>query len=289
MNLAQVKGDWALVTGASSGIGREFCVQLAAAGMHLVLVARRQERLEQLAAELGARHGTRSHIVLQDLSQPHAAGSVKRAVAAQGVRIRLLVNNAASGRWGPFENSSTEFHADAVQLIASTTVSLCRLFLPDLASFKGSAVINLSSAAAHQPVCYKAVYAAAKAFVHHFSLALHGEWKRRGILVQTLIPWPTQSEMDERGGAYPCGLSPERFPPEGVVRASLMHLGQGTALVTCAKGTYLQRLFFGLFPAGLVIQKVEKMFRPPKHLEGFEQDPLEERAIQPSRFEAVTR
>ncbi len=262
MRLTDFKGDWALVTGASSGIGREFCLQLAAAGMHLVMVARRKERMEHLAQELSTRWGTQSRIIVQDLSQPLAAEAVKAAVEAQGLRMRLLVNNAAFGPWGRFENSSSELYSGVIQLIASSTVSLCQLFMADLASFPSGAVINLSSPAAFQPVCYKAVYAAAKVFVHHFSLALHGEWKGRGILVQTLVPWPTRSELDERGGAYPCGLSPERYPPEGVVRTSLAHLNKGTPLVTCAKGTFTQRLHFALLPAGWVIRNVEKMFRP---------------------------
>ena len=263
MRIGDAKGGWALVTGASSGIGRAFCVRLAAEGLHLVLVARRQERLEALAAELAARHGTQCLVLPLDLAQPRAAEKVLQRVEAAGVRVRILINNAAFGPWGRFENTPAEEYEALVQLVAASTVSLCRNFLPHLASFPSSAVINLSSPAAIQPVCYKAVYAAAKAFVHQFSLALHGEWKDRGVMVQTLVPGPTRTELDALNGAYKCKLTEKRNPPEEVVNASLAQLSRGTPLVTTMPGLYRQRLFAGLFPIRMIIRVVEDKFRPP--------------------------
>jgi hypothetical protein len=263
-SLRDAEGDWALVTGASSGIGREFCRQLAAAGMNLVLTARRKNYLEALATELADRHGTRTLIVPLDLSVPGAAVKLKESTAAENIRIRLLVNNAACGPWGRFEKTTPAEYERLVQLIASATVSLSSHFLPDLKSFSSAAVINLSSPAALQPVCFKAVYSAAKMFVHNFSLALHGEWAQYGILVQTLVPGPTQSELDEKGNAYPCKLTERRDPPDGVVRISLAHLEKGSPLVTNAKGMYKQRLFAGIAPTRMIINVVKDMFRPPE-------------------------
>lgn len=262
LKLQECKGDWALVTGASSGIGREFCVQLAAAGMNVVLVARRQDLLEALAAELTARHGTRCLALPVDLSKPAAAAEVKLRVSAEGVAIRLLVNNAAFGRWGRFEATAAEAYEEMIQLNNAAMVSLCHHFLPDLASHRTSAIINISSPAAYQPVPYMAVYAASKAFVHSFSQALYGEWQERGVLVQALVPGPTATKFDEKAGAYESALK-ARGTPADVVKAALAHLASEAPIVIAAKGTYKQRLFAGLFPAKVVIREVAKMFKPP--------------------------
>src|SRR5438094_6797443 len=99
MQLSTYRGDWALVTGASSGIGREFALQLAASGMNVVLVARRKELLDSLATELSGRHGVEARVVARDLAQPDAAADIKSHLSSQGCRIRLLCNNAAFGHW----------------------------------------------------------------------------------------------------------------------------------------------------------------------------------------------
>jgi short-subunit dehydrogenase len=124
-------------------------------------------------------------------------------------------------------------------------------------------VINVSSAAAYQPVPFMAVYAASKAFVQSFSQALHGEWKEHGILVQTLVPGPTATEFDAKAGAYESALT-ERDAPADVVRAALAGLERDVPVVNAAKGTYKQRVFAGLAPHAMVIREVGKMFRPPE-------------------------
>jgi short-subunit dehydrogenase len=257
------RGDWALVTGASSGIGREFCGQLAAAGMNLVLVARRKPLLAEAATALSEAHGVRCLVVAVDLSQPRAAEKVHERVAGEGQRVRLLVNNAAFGRWGRFEDTPAADYEAMVQTNAVALVSLCRVFLADLTSFPSSAIINLSSPAALQPTPYMAVYAATKAFVHNFSQALYGEWHAKGVLVQTLVPGPTATEFDAKAGAYESALK-ERGTPQEVVAAALAHLNRDVPLVATAKGTLQQRFFAGLFPSKMVIKTVARMFQPPE-------------------------
>lgn len=261
--LEQFRGHWALVTGASSGIGAEFCRQLAAAGLHLVLVARRRERLVELADELRDRFGVQTHVIALDLSEPDAAQRLHQATQQLELRIRLLVNNAAYGPWGSFEKTSAQTYERLIQLVAMLPISLCRRYLPDLSSFPTSAIINLSSPAALQPVPYKAAYSAAKACLHNFSLALHAEWAKHGIAVQTLLPGPTASELDALGGAYPSLLTEERRPPAEVVAASLGALQQGRPFVTTNRGTYKQRVFAGLAPIRFVIREVNRMFQAP--------------------------
>lgn len=263
MKLEDLRGHWALVTGASSGIGAEFCRQLAAAGINLVMVARRKELLDELSASLIGAQQIRTLVLATDLSERDSAFGVKAATTQASIRIRLLINNAAFGPWGSFEKTPAQTYESMVQLIAATPISLCHAFLTDLESFPSSAVINLSSPAALQPVPYKAVYSAAKTCLHNFSLALYGEWQAKGILVQTLLPGPTATELDAKGGAYRSELGEERRPPSEIVIESLRQLGTDAPFVTTNKGTYKQRLFAGIAPVRMIIREVKKMFQAP--------------------------
>lgn len=260
MRLEDCKEDWALVTGASSGIGREFCRQLAAAGMNVILVARRKEILEELAKELSVRHGVRTLPLNFDLSQPEIVVSLRDRISAQGIRPRLLCNVAAVPYWGRFERESAEFYQSMIQLNVGAMVALCHCFLEDLSSFTHSAIINVSSPAGFQPMPYHATYGASKAFVTSFSQALYGEWKERGILVQTLIPGPTRTEFAK---GYD-NVFRDWMEPEDVARISLQHLPKETPLVIAAKGAFKQRLFAAVLPARMLIREVGRMFRPPE-------------------------
>lgn len=263
MQLNDVRDHWALVTGASEGIGKGFCQQLAAAGVHLVLVARRQEMLREVAATLEENHGIQTRVVATDLSAAAASAELKQRVQAEGIRVRLLVNNAGSGRWGRFEAAPLACYETMIALNTTAMVSLCYQFLPDLSSFPSSAVINVGSPAALQPVPYMAVYAATKAFVHSFSQALYGEWGQRGVLVQTLIPGPTATGFDEKAQAYESVIQ-KRDSPAQVVEIALAHLSKNTPLAVAAKNTLVQRLFANLAPSKLVIRQVGRMFTPPE-------------------------
>lgn len=263
MNLSECKGDWVLVTGASSGIGAEFCRHLAKAGMNIVMVARRKKLLDDLSAELEQEFKIKTLVLLIDLSLPNSAELVKEATSKKGIKIRLLINNAAYGPWGSFEKTSHQTYEKMIQLIASTPISLCHLYMKDLESFPSSLIVNLSSPAALQPVTYKAVYSAAKTCLHNFSLALYGEWQSKGIQVQTLLPGPTATQLDFLGGAYKSALGEERRPPIEIVKASIAQFGKDKPFVTTNKGTYKQRLFAGIAPIKMIIREVKKMFLPP--------------------------
>ena len=261
MRIEDLKNHWALVTGASSGIGHEFAVQLAAAGVNLVLVARRAQRLQSLGSTLRDTHGVQVLVLAADLAKTGVAAQVRARLRSDGVTIRLLVNNAALGRWARFEASPGEFYEEMIRVNAVAMVSLCRELLPDLTRYPSSAIINVSSAAAYQPVPYMAVYAATKAFVHSFSQALHAEWRERGVLVQTLVPGHAETELEgaqagARGSAMK-GVSAVDEP----VRAALTHLGTGVPVVVTARMTFWQRLF-ALLPSTFVLRQVSRMFRP---------------------------
>lgn len=261
MEITELKSQWALVTGASEGIGLEFCRQLAQAGLNLVLVARSQARLEEAANDIRRAYGVETLVLAKDLRTTCAAEELKNEVLAAGITIRLLINNAGVGRWGRFEDSTLESYKDITALNASAVVALCYVFMSDLLSHPSSAVVNVGSPAAFQPIPYMAVYAASKAFLHSFSLALHGEYLDKGILVQTLVPGPTSTDFDKKAGAYESELKTWQTT-EQVVTTSLEHLNAGAPLAVSAKGTYVQRVFAAVFPPGFVLSKVGKMFKP---------------------------
>lgn len=185
------------------------------------------------------------------------------AVSLEEIRVRVLCNNAGAGHWGPFERVPPEECERVAYLTAIAPIALARWFLPDLATFPNSAIINVSSPAAYQPIPNLAAYAAAKACLHSFSLALYGEWAGRGVHVQTLVPGPTETAFDATAGSYRCAaIGTERRPPQEVVRASLAYLGGDRPVVTTARGIFRQRLFAGLFPVKLVVRTIRTMFQP---------------------------
>lgn len=263
MQLRDAQAHWALVTGASEGIGREFCEQLAGAGLNLVLIARSEDRLREVAQHLAQIHTIKTLAVAMDLSHSDVASRLKTRLDKEGIKIRLLVNNAAVGRWGRFEKAPLLCYQEMLALNTTAMVSLCHQFLADLSHWPSSAVINVSSAAALQPIPYMAVYAASKAFVHSFSQALYGEWQEQGILVQTLVPGPTATHFDEKAQAYKSALTNKQDSPAQVVEIALAHLKNDSPLACAAKGTYKQRLLAGLMPAKVLIREVGRRFKPP--------------------------
>ncbi len=263
MDLNALAGSWAVVTGASAGIGREFALKLAQRRLNVVLVARRGDLLAALANELQSACGVSAQPLALDLADGGAASTLRDALAAHGIRPRLLVNNAAVGRWGRFEAAPAGTYERLLRLNVESMLKLCEVFLPLLAREAPAALVNVSSPAALQPVPYMAAYAASKAFAHSFSLALHEEWRGRGVYVQTLVPGPTASEFDRLAGAYDSRLGARRDPPAKAVDASLRAFAGEHPLAVSAGGTFTQRLFAALAPTRILLAKVGGMFRPP--------------------------
>lgn len=267
LSLTLLKGSWALVTGASAGIGREFCGQLAEAGVNIAMVARSQAKLQSLGKDLQAAHGVDFLAIGADLGQPGCVDVVMEQLHGAGIRVRLLINNAAFGRWGAFcgeggLRQDLAMYESMLTLNMVTPTLLCRALHADLRATAPSGVINVSSAAVFQPVPYMAAYAASKAALHSLSLALSEEWRENGILVQTLLPAPTESGFDARAGAYESELGSHRDPPSVAVKRSLEALESGEVMVSTAPGIYKQRFFGALFPPKYVVAKVAEMFHP---------------------------
>jgi len=185
----------ALVTGASSGIGEQFAYALAGEGYTLALTARRKDRLDAVAAEARRRGAPEVKIFAADLSQRDAAPGLYGDITAGGLRIELLVNNAGFGTRGRFDHLPLERELEQIDLNVTALVALTHLFLPDMIAARQGTVINVSSTAAYQSVPFMANYAATKAFVLSFSLALHYELAGTGVNVMALCPGVTRTEF----------------------------------------------------------------------------------------------
>ncbi len=178
----------ALITGASSGIGEAFARELASQKKNLVLVARSQDKLEQLATELEQQEQIQTLVIPQDLTEPKAGKLVYDKIKAQGWTIDLLINNAGFGDYGNFDDRSLDKQISMIQLNITVLTELTRLYLPEMKQRKKGGIINVSSIAGYQPLPYMSVYAATKAFVLSFTEALWAENKDSEVNILALCP-----------------------------------------------------------------------------------------------------
>ena len=189
-------GRWALVTGASAGIGVALARELAGRGAKLILTARRRERLEAFAAELSGK-GTEVRIVTADLNDPAAPQQIYDATAGAGLDIDILINNAGLGQFRAFTASDVDQELSQVRVNCEAMVRLTRLFVPHMVDRRRGWVMVLASTASFQPVPFLSTYAATKAFDRFFALGLAEEVARFGVKVTALCPGPTESEFFE--------------------------------------------------------------------------------------------
>lgn len=192
---------WAVVTGASAGLGVEFCKLCAADGFSLILVARRKERLEELAAELKAKHSEiKIEVIPQDLSQEGASHQLHEKVMAITHDIDILINNAGFGAAGGFPKPELTKQTEMIDVNVRTLVELTGLFLPRMLTRKMGRILNVGSLAGFQPGPYMSVYYATKAFVNSFSEALHEELDDTGVTCTVLAPGPVKTEFGKVAG-----------------------------------------------------------------------------------------
>lgn len=210
--------DVALVTGASSGIGREFARIHAERGGDLVVVARRTEKLNELKAELEAKHGVQVWVVAKDLTLPDAARAVYDELAEAGIEVEYLVNNAGFGGRGKFHERDWEQDRSMIQLNVVALTALCRHFLPGFVARDHGRVLNVSSTASLVPGPLQAVYFATKAYVTSFSNALAGELHDTSVTVTALLPGATDTEFARTSGMEDTAVFADTASPRGVAR-----------------------------------------------------------------------
>lgn len=190
------KDKTVLITGASSGIGLAMTNDLADRGAHLVLVARSENKLEEVAASVRNK-GQQATVVAMDLSEVNAAEKLYHKIVDKGLAIDLLINNAGYGRWGEFTAYERSDYHKMIQLNIAALTDLCHLFLPDMEKRGNGGVINVASVAAFGPVPYGNVYSATKAYVLTFTEALNYEYRDKGIHTMALCPGATESKFME--------------------------------------------------------------------------------------------
>jgi short-subunit dehydrogenase len=217
----------ALITGASAGLGVEFARQLSQRGHRLVLAARRKDRLDALAKELG-----KARAVAIDLSKRNAVAKLMADLEAGGEQVEILVNNAGFGLIGPFAELDSGRLRQMIDLNVGALSDLCRAVAPQMAHRKSGGILNVASTAAFQPGPKMAVYFATKAFVLSLTEALHEELKPHGVHVTCLCPGPTRTEFGEVAGFGGNGLFDRvAMKSPAVVKAGLDALDNNRAVV----------------------------------------------------------
>jgi short-subunit dehydrogenase len=211
--------SWALVTGASAGIGRELSKVMAAAGFNLILVARDTQRLTELASELESNYSIATRVLSKDLSKPESAEEIFATL--EGLEVSILVNNAGCGSMGPFNEEDYKSSLNMLQVNVNSLVQLTRLFLPPMLNRKTGHILNMASTAAFQPGPFTALYYASKAFVFSFSMALAEELKGTGVSVTTCCPGFTKTEFHARAGMKRSGHFISEMSAQAVAKAAL--------------------------------------------------------------------
>jgi uncharacterized protein len=190
----------ALVTGASSGIGRELAVLLARDGHDLVAVARDEARLQELARELADAHGARTTVIARDLSAAGGPEAVLSEIRRGGIEPDVLVNNAGIGVWGFFAGTDLESELEMIRVNVVAVTVLAKGVLPGMLARGSGRILNVASTAAFQPGPLMAVYYGTKAYVLSLSEALSNETAGTGVTVTALCPGPTITEFQKKAG-----------------------------------------------------------------------------------------
>jgi short-subunit dehydrogenase len=258
--IAEWRGKWALITGASAGIGVALAKELASGGANLVLTARRQERLEELGRELTTKYNIKTSIFAANLADPSAPEKIYAFTRAQGISIELLVNNAGFGAYGDLPSIEIRRLLDMVQVNCAAVVHLTRLYLPEMVERRSGDILILASTAAFQAVPYITTYAATKAFDLLFAEGLAEEMKPHGIRVCALCPGSTESEFHVVAGQEKFMRKAETA--EKVARTGLKALAVGKSYVISGVGNYLGAHGERLVPRRMVTRIAGNMFKP---------------------------
>lgn len=189
-----------LVTGASAGIGVELASQMAARGHGVTLVARREDRLRELADELHAKHGVRAEVVACDLQDTEARSDLVAEVGRRGLAIDVLMNNAGFSTVGPVAEVDPDREVGMIRTNVEAVAHLCALVVPGMVERRRGAILNVASTASFQPLPGQAGYAATKSFVRSYSLALGAELSPHGVSVTALCPGPVDTEFADAAG-----------------------------------------------------------------------------------------
>ena len=259
---AKWSGKWALVTGASAGIGVALAEELASGGTNLVLTARRKERLEELARRLTAVHKINIEVFPADLADSNAPETIFAFTRERGIEVDLLINNAGFGQYGEFQCIEKHRLLDMVQVNCHAVVHLTRLYLPEMVARRCGDILILASTASFQAVPYISAYAATKAFDLLLAEGLAEEMRPYGIHVCALCPGSTESEFHVVSGQEKFRRRTETA--EKVARTGLQALAAGKSYIISGLGNYLGAQSQRLVPRHLVTKIAASMFKPTR-------------------------
>jgi len=246
------RGRWALVTGASAGIGEAFARELARRGMNVALAARREDRLRRIADEIGRAHRVHTLVIPIDLGTDYAAAALWAAASASR-EIHLLVNNAGFGLKGPFIELPVERQAEMVRVNCIAPLELSHLALRHMRG-RGGGIVNVASVAGFQPIPLMATYAASKAFLLAFSEALTEEAREHGVRVVVVNPGPVKTEFQAVAGTEVRDRAPGLLTPEQIVEAALAGLEAGKRTVTPGLFNRISATAVRIAPHSMVIR-----------------------------------
>jgi len=252
--------EWALITGASMGIGHELAKVFAAKKFNLVLVARNEARLQKVADELRAQHGVETKILVKDLSLPNAPKEIFDAL--KDTPISVLVNNAGFGWRGAFAECDLQHQAlEMMHLNMDSLVALTRLFAPQMLTRKHGRILNVASTAAFQPGPFANIYFATKSFVLSFSIALAEELEGTGVTVTALCPGSTRTEFFDRAGMK--NMRPEwhMMNADVVARAGYRGMMRGKRVVIPGWLNKLTAKLANFVPTGVTTKAVRTINR----------------------------
>jgi short-subunit dehydrogenase len=255
-------GTFALVTGASSGLGEEFARQLAHRGCNLVLSGRSREKLETLAADLARINGVATRVVTADLAQPGGAEQLALIVDDLGVTIDHLINNAGFGSAGNFVETDPQRQTTMVRVNCESIVCLSGHFLPGMVARNRGGIINVGSTSAYQPTPFMATYGASKAFVVSFSAALASELEKSDVRVLACCPGPVPTGFQAAAG-MPEGsiLNFAKLEPNDVVQSTLDAYAAGRVVYVPGAVNAVQTTLSKMLPRAVVVRAAKYTMR----------------------------
>ena len=258
------EGKWALITGASSGIGKTFAYELAARRANVILSSRSEAILEEMGHDIRRRFGVKVEVIASDLATLEGARRLFRKVAEMNHTVQVLINNAGLGSYGRLQESAVNTPADQILLNALSPAVLAQLFLPTMVAAGDGAIINVATTAGFQPTPYMAVYGASKAFLLSLSEALWAENLKTGVRILALCPGPVDTRFFEAfGGNEPAAMA-RRDTTENTVRTALRALDRGRNYVISGSPFHFWLSQSGRFvPRSTLARASERILRPP--------------------------
>ncbi|MGG6310525.1 SDR family NAD(P)-dependent oxidoreductase [Paenibacillus macerans] len=265
MNKYAYRNKLAVVTGASSGIGRAYAKELAARGCHVVLAARSKDKLNALAEEINRQYGVQAYALTCDLSKANAPRQLAEQISELGLLVDILINNAGFGTYGRFEEVDPEREQEEIMLNTAALVDLTHRFLPDMLRRGDGIIVNVASMAAFMPCAYSAVYGATKAFVLSFSEALWSETRGRGVRVLALCPGATETGFFDAVGGKDMAAGQNLSTPEKVVQAGFRGIEQRRSYIIDGRTNYFMAHMIRFFSRRRVALIMERMSNPKRH------------------------